>query len=286
MRRIVLALGIAACGGSSGGGAIDAAAHDATIADASAPDANSFPATLDGNRDRLIRTYHARLASIPDVMQMNGLTGNALPDVCALWQALSPSARDVFRTLTHRLEGATLPDQSHALDHVQLLYRLDGGDGSSATDPGACGGEGNRMIMSMDPALHDVWVAVNAGTETLADIAPHADWRQSNDAGGPHAPFDQSDETNDGAPRGQTQYFVDPTGAAATAPLGRRDIEDVTDPYALEFDQDYDCVHASNPACDYVFYGPACAPETSLSGDAIYTMNYGDFEPAWAPSGC
>jgi hypothetical protein len=51
-------------------------------------------------------------------------------------------------------------------------------------------------------------------------------------------------------------------------------------------DQDYDCVHNSNPACSYVFYGPACAPQSSQEGTTIYTQDYGDFEAGWKPSGC
>lgn len=66
----------------------------------------------------------------------------------------------------------------------------------------------------------------------------------SHDLGGAHAPFDISDETDNGAPRGQVQYFSDLTGAAATAPLGRTDLTTLVDPYAREMDQDYDCLHA------------------------------------------
>lgn len=60
----------------------------------------------------------------------------------------------------------------------------------------------------------------------------------------------------------------------------------LVDPYALEMDQDYDCTHNSNPACDYTLYGPGCLPETDQLGTAIYTQDYGDFEPAWKPTSC
>ena len=60
----------------------------------------------------------------------------------------------------------------------------------------------------------------------------------------------------------------------------------VVDPYALEMDQDYDCIHNSNPDCSYTFYGTACAPETNLPGTAIYAASYGDFISSWTPSGC
>jgi hypothetical protein len=286
----VALLFVAACGGSPSHGAADAASADApATADALAPDAG-WPVTLDGARDRLLRTYLARLRSIPDVVQSNGLAGKDLPDVCALWTALDPSAKDVFLTITHRLDGATLADGSHALDHLVRLYRVNGGQGATTSDPGSCGGgEFNRLILSMDPALHAAQLAANThqgGAGDLGDISPGGFWRDSHDLGGPHAPFDLSDETNDGAPRGQTQYFRDPASAAANAPLGRADLETLVDPYALEVDQDYDCAHNSNPGCDYVFYGPACAPETSRSGLDIYTASYGDVEPAWKPTGC
>lgn len=111
-------------------------------------------------------------------------------------------------------------------------------------------------------------------------------WRDSHDAGGPHAPFDLSDETDDDVPRGQTQYFKDPTSTIANTALGRPDIMNVVDPYALEFDHDYDCVHNSNPDCSYVFYGPVCAPESNQPGTALYSAKYGDFISSWIPTGC
>ena len=295
MRLAGSVLVLCACGGSSATIPADARGGDAAIADgapsdATAPDAG-FAATLDGNRDRLIRTYYARLRAMPGVVQSNGLDGGQLADVCALWSALDPSSRAVFLTITHRLEGAALADGSRALDHVTTLYRVNGGQGATTTDAGSCGGgEYNRLIMSQDAALHDAQLAANtrqgAMPFDLADIPAGGFWRDSHDVGGPHAPFDLSDETNDGAPRGQTQYFRDPTSTAANAPLGRADLETLVDPYALEMDQDYDCFHNSNPSCAYVLYGPACAPETSEDGTAIYTAGYGDFEPAWKPSGC
>jgi hypothetical protein len=292
-------LALCACGGAHATNPADARGADATPAaidgalDGAVPDAG-FAATLDGNRDRLIRTYYARLRAMPSVVQSNGLAGGQLADVCALWSALDPSARAVFLTITHRLEGATLADGSRALDHVTTLYRVNGGQGATTSDHGSCGGgEYNRLIMSQDAALHDAQVAANdhqgapqQGVLDLADIPAGGFWRDSHDVGGPHAPFDLSDETNDGAPRGQTQYFRDPSSAVANAALGRADLETLVDPYALEMDQDYDCFHNSNPSCPYILYGPACAPMTSEDGTVIYTQGYGDFEPAWKPSGC
>jgi hypothetical protein len=261
------------------------AAIDAQVTDA------GFAATLDGNRDRLLASYLAYLQSTPTITQSNGLNGAALANVCDLWSTLAPSPQQVFLTITHRLEGSVLADGSHMLDHITKLYRAVGGESASATDPGSCGGgEYNRMIMQQDAQLHTVQLAANADQGAspfdIADIPAGGFWRNSHDLGGPHAPFDLSDETNDGAPRGQTQYFSDVTSTIATSPLGRQDLETLVDPYALEMDQDYDCPHNSNPGCSYTTYGPDCLLETSLPGAQIYTNDYGDFEPTWKPSGC
>ena len=262
------------------------------IVDAPELDAPPIDAPV-GNRDRLIRSYLAYLQSTPSTAQTNGLSGASLTSTCALWTALDPSSQATFLTITARLAGGTLADGSVILDHVTTLYRAVGGDGATATTPGSCGGgEANRLILAMDPALHAVLVTVNtstggsAGARPITDIPTGGFWRDSHDLGGPHAPFDLSDETSDGAPRGQLQFFTDPTGAAATTPLGRVDLTTLVQPYALEVDQDYDCTHNSNPVCDYTLYGPLCAPETTQEGIAIYTATYGDFDPSWKPVGC
>ena len=255
------------------------------------------PPTLDGNRDRLLATYLAYLQAHPGA-QSNGLDGAMLGSVCDLWSRLTPSDRAVYLTLTARMQGSTLgADGSAMLSHVARLYRLVGGQSATATSAGSCGGgEYNRMIMSMDGTLHSALVAANdhkgaAGTGGAFDLAdvPADDtryWRDSHDAGGPHAPFDLSDETQDGAPRGQVQYFRDPSSSAANAPLGRMDLTTLVDPSALEMDQDYDCVHNSNPSCNYVTYGPLCAPEASKLGVDLYEGTYGTVEPTWRPNGC
>jgi hypothetical protein len=280
---------LAACGSPS------ETHDDAAVSDGhhdGAPDAPAvFPATLDGNRERLLATYLAYLETMPTVQQSNGLRGADLHSVCELWTALAPSPHEVFLTITHRLYGSVIADGSHALDHVTKLYRLVGGQDASAASNGSCGGgEYNRMIMQQDAALHDAQVAASthqgAQPFDLADAIGAGYWRDSHDAGGAHAPFDLSDETNDGAPRGQTQYFRDPASTVANTALGRMDLTTLVDPYALEMDQDYDCVHNSNPACDYTFYGPLCAAETTQTGTLIYAAKYGDFAPAWKPTGC
>ncbi|MGZ3439069.1 MAG: hypothetical protein ACXVDD_06125, partial [Polyangia bacterium] len=261
--------------------------------DAAVPPAD----TLDGNRERLLATYLAYLKAHPGA-QSNGLDGATLAGVCDLWSGLAPSGQAVFRTLTARMQGSRLQSDGRSmLGHVAAVYRVVGGQNASAGDPGSCGGgEYNRMILSMDATLHDALVAANThqgaagagGLYDLADVPPGTSrfWRDSHDAGGPHAPFDLSDETESGAPRGQVQYFRDPTSAAAKAPLGRMDLSSLIDPFALEMDQDYDCVHNSNPSCSYVTYGPLCAPMASKVGVDLYESNYGSIESSWRPGGC
>ncbi|MGZ3422293.1 MAG: hypothetical protein ACXWUG_20075 [Polyangiales bacterium] len=264
-------------------------------ADADA-DAPSSADDLSSNRDRLLGTYYTFLKTSVTTPQSNGLSGASVSSVCDVWTKLAPSPRAVFLTLTARMQGSKLRvDGSSMLSHVVKVYRIVGGDGSTATDPGSCGGgEANRMIMSMDAVLQAAQKAASDhkgakqsdGKYDIADASGGTFWRDSHDLGGAHAPFDISDETDQGAPRGQTQYFKDPTSMLAKSPLGRQDLATLVDPLALEMDQDYDCVHNSNPSCSYVTYGPACFPETSKSGTDIYTSKYGSIEPAWKPKDC
>ena len=284
-RKLVVVL--AACGGG-GHGAVDATptADVGTLV----PDA---PPVVLGNRDRLLATYLAFLKTTP-VRQRNGLLGSELPDVCTLWSKLDPSSRATFLTVTARLQGSLLAsDGSPMLDHVTKLYRAVGGDGATATDPGSCGGgEANRLIMQMDADLHKELARANTdhgmtgGQIDIHDIPAGGFWRDSHDLGGPHAPFDLSDETEGGAPRGQVQYFADPASTVANTALGRQDLTTLVDPLALEMDEDFDCAHNSNPACNYTLYGALCAPEANLQGTAIYQQTYGDYGPGFVPHGC
>jgi hypothetical protein len=297
MRWGLTALALVGCASGRGGAADEPdAAHGSGIGDGggsnivdAAPDAG-FALTLDGDRDRLLATYFAWLETQPTVMQSNGLVGSNLHGVCDLWSALDPSSQNTFLTITHRLYGGVLADGSHMLDHIEKLYRVIGGQGGTSGNPGSCGGgEYNRMIMHVDTTLHAAQLAANsdqgASPYDISDLGGDF-WRNSHDVGGPHAPFDLSDETNTGAPRGQTQYFSDPSSTVANAPLGRMDLTTLIDPYAMEMDQDYDCPHNSNPSCQYIFYGPICVPQAQELGTDIYTMNYGDFGPTWKPTGC
>jgi hypothetical protein len=279
---------------ASDGGADLLATSDALLPP---PSDLALPAdTLDANRDRLLTTYLAYLHAHP-AAQSNGLDGS-VASVCQLWSKLDGSSQAVYLTLTARMQASTLgADGTSMLSHVAKLYRLSGGQGASGSNPGSCGGgEYNRMIMSMDATLQKTLVAANAakgqpasnGKPDLVDAPSGGNrfWRDSHDIGGPHAPFDLSDETDNGAPRGQVQYFRDPSSTVAQAPLGRMDLSSLVDPDALEMDQDYDCPHNSNPSCTYVTYGPLCAPQSAMVGVDLYTKNYGTVEPGWHPSGC
>ena len=277
---------LAACGSPS---ALPDGPDGSRRADASTADSAVVVApTLQSNRDRLLADYAAFLRT-RTAPQSNGL-GNTVTSACDVWTGLVPSARDVFLTITHRLDHSQLADTSKMLDHVTHLYRIAGGQNATATDPGSCGGgELNRMIMQQDATLHAAQQIANAhrGAQPydIADANAGGFWRDSHDAGGPHAPFDLSDETNDGAPRGQTHYFSNPSSMLANSALGREDLVDLVDPYALEMDEDYDCTHNSNPACSYTFYGTACAPLASKPGTQIYAEHYGELA-AYAPTGC
>jgi hypothetical protein len=287
---------------ASGDTSVDVEIDSAPMFDATpetlldAPEAAVPADDLGSNRDRLLGTYFDYLKSSVTTPQSNGLSGAIVGSACDLWKKLVPSSQAVFLTLTARLQGSRLRvDGSSMLSHVVKVYRIVGGEGATATDPGSCGGgEFNRMIMSMDPVLQAAQRAASDhkgakqsdGKYDISDAPAGTFWRDSHDLGGAHAPFDISDETDQGAPRGQTQYFADPTSSLAKSPLGRQDLATLVDPFALEMDQDYDCVHASNPSCSYVTYGPACFPEASKSGIDLFTSKYGSIDPGWKPKGC
>jgi hypothetical protein len=274
--------------GSTDGGPTDAGvpALDAGLPDAGAVD------TLDANRTRLLGTYLAFLDQNPTAVQSNGLSGAAVADVCELWSKLDRSAKSVFLTLTHRLQLGRLRDGSSMLWHVRQAYRVVGGQLAQLVPPGGCGHrEYNRLILSIDPTLHAALVAAYdekggaAPARHLAE-ATASFWRETHDDGGPHLPFDLSDETEQGWPRGQVHFFRDPASPLANAPLNRTDLQTLVDPYALEIDQDYDCQHFSNPECLYSTYVDGCFPQLLKKGADLYVASLGDFGPSWRPSGC
>ncbi|MCC6214692.1 MAG: hypothetical protein IT376_07470 [Polyangiaceae bacterium] len=302
------ATGAGGSGGAAGsaGAAGAGAPHDASDADgaegasdgggggaASDAEAGTEDDTLSSNRQRLLWTYLRYLTSTGAPPQSNGVSGSNVASAYEVWERLDASTRATFLTLTARMQGSVVGSTGRSmLSHVVRLYRVVGGEGATASEPGSCGGgEFNRMIVSMEPALHAALLAAAAhqgaaqpgGAFDLADVLPGTAWRDSHDLGGPHAPFDATDETAEGAPRGQTQYFRDPASAVALAPLGRLDLESLVDPYALEIDHDYDCIHASNPLCTYVYYGPLCSPQPSALGVEMYESKYPGNEPFAVP---
>ena len=73
---------------------------------------------------------------------------------------------------------------------------------------------------------------------------------------------------------------------AAVYPFGRTDLASLVDPYLVELDHDFDCLHFSNPLCSYVSLPSSCLPQAAKLGTALYLEGYGDFGAAWAPAGC
>jgi len=270
--------------GSSGDAAKDAPVNTACLGD-----------TLDANRNRLLETYYQFLETV-STPQSNGLSQSNVTSALDVWKQLDPSSQAVFLTITARMQGSVLgTDGSSMLSHITKIYRITGGQGATSTDPGTCGGgEYNRMIMSMDSALHVAQLAASQHQGALqsnneydiSDVVPTSYWRDSHDLGGSHAPFDISDETNGGAPRGQTQYFQDWNSTLAKSPLGRQDLMTLVDPQTIEMDQDYNCPHDSNPLCEYTTYGSLCFPQTSEIGTQIYTDSYGSYGASYSPASC
>ena len=180
LARIVVIGALAAAGWACGSSATTDAPGDDGGTDAGTNDADALPAldaapveasldsavppldTLPANRDRLLGTYLAHLKATPG-KQSNGLDGSKLAGVCELWRALVPSAQGVYLTLTARLQGSRLRvDASSMLFHTTRLYRVAGGDGATTSDPGACGGDGNRMFLSVDETLHHSLLVANS----------------------------------------------------------------------------------------------------------------------------
>lgn len=249
---------------------VDAAEPDAFVRDASPGDTGSIDDVgssdvplvdaalsddLSAHRDRLVATLGAS---------------------CAAWSSLDASARAVFLTITHRLYVSRTPDGLSMLSHVTAVHAVLGGGASGTT----CGGaDNNRVFFSTDAYLHGLLV------DTWNDATPITDgagstWIHTRDAAGPHDPFDASVETDLGLrctllfetsgsmpPTGQAHFFLATpvafTRGTATLPA---------DPFMLEVDQDYNCVHDSNPTCrDF---------------EDRYRTNHGDFVCDWIPSAC
>lgn len=226
-----------------------------------APDAASDSATgelsLSGERDRLIGTLGA--------------------DACATWAGWDESTRAVFLTITHRLFVARTPDGVPALSHLESLSLVLGG-GASGT---SCGGsENNRVFAIMDDVLWRAMLDTAGGATVLTD-ADGTSYVPTRDAAGPHDPFTASIESDRGLrctlifegegsrpPTAQAHFFLE--GDATSVERGPISLP--AHPRMLEIDQDYNCVHDSNPTCrDFA---------------DRYRDNHGDFTCDWTPSTC
>lgn len=211
---------------------------------------------LDAHRDRLLVT---------------------LGEPCATWASFDESQRAVFLTITHRFFLSQTPDGLSMLDHLERVFAVLGG-GSSGT---SCGGsENNRLFLGIDAYLHGLLVDTWNGARAIGD-GGGSTWLRTRDAAGPHDPFDASDESDIGLrctaffedsdsrpPTAQAHFFL----AGSEVPIARGDIMLPADPRMLEIDQDYNCVHDSNPTCrDF---------------EDRYRDHYGDFGCEWVPSAC
>jgi hypothetical protein len=268
---LVALVGFAACDGApasdvdAGADVADRDAAVATVDAASAVDAPAVSVTLADHRDRLFRG--------------NPALGTGA-DVCARWSSLDASRRAVFLTLTHRLFLSRLADDTPVLAEVTAARLILGG-GASGT---SCGGaENNRLFLTISPRLWQALVDTWNGTETIGDGATST-WIHTEDLAGPHDPFTASTETDTGLaclglielsgskpPTAPAHFFLD--GDAVPVQRGPG-IDLPADPYLLELDHDFDCLHQSNPLC----------PGRDFAAE--YVTRYGDFVPTWAPTGC
>ncbi len=238
------------------------------------------PTSTDENRNRLLETLaQLRKAS----------------DRCALWPTLSDVQQGVFLTHTDMLgersclensavtsgpldgSGTCIvasnpcqcaPGSAMALDHVYRLWSVSGNDPTCSCSKEAsgykcCNGgkDWHRTFLSADDHLIARLRAVASGLPA---------WRASTDLIGPHAPFDQSGETERDRPRGQTHFW---STDAKAVPLTRPGVEGVLDPHAVELDNDYNLVHDSSPEGCYGLFGVGC-----VYGRVI-------FKQAWSDAG-
>jgi hypothetical protein len=240
--------------------------------------ATPYTATLKSNRNRLINDWAAR---------------KGYGDACQAWSSLSCPAKGAFLTLTHRLQISILPDWKSPLDHVVGLYSIRGDE-----DWDCHGGDDNRLFVSMDDYLWEAMAWASLGYVTTIDTNGNPDWRPSGDWAGPHYPFDASNETSYGHPRGQLHYWFSDWGFYV--PVCRTDVPCIIDANMMEIDQDYDWNHPSSTECTYDTDGcDMCegawdrAEFDDGPGRMIYARQHPYVEGLtagpnynWAPSGC
>lgn len=238
--------------------------------------ATPYTDSMDANRNRLFAEWASR----------QGQT-----DVCQAWENLNCTAKGAFLTLTHRLQVSYMPDNKTPLDHVDGLYAIVGYDGQ-------CHGDGNRLYLSMDDYLWYAMAYANVGYVTTLDQNGNNYWTQSNDLAGPHDPFDGSNMTSYGHPRGQMHFWLSDYGF--WTPVYRDGVPGIVDPNMLEIDQDYDWNHPSSTECTYdtdgcdtCKSGPNKAGFSDGTGRMIYARQHPHIEGwfagpdyEWAPAGC
>ena len=163
----------------------------------------SEPATVTVTVLGAVLTQH-RERLLADLASRGGRTGG----VCALWNSLNQTKKDVFLWNTHRLQITGM------LSDVTKLYAVYG--------RGGCGGiEHNRTFMAMTPALRDKLVLI--ARDQNRTVLPK--WRETRDLACtwaqivaaftvtilrwecPHQPFTAQIETFKDKPRGQIQFF-------------------------------------------------------------------------------
>jgi hypothetical protein len=141
-----------------------------------------------------------------------------------------------------------------AIDHIFKIWAVNGSDTGCCGGTDCCngGGEWHRTFFSADDALIGHLRDIHSGLP---------EWADSNDFAGPHDPFTQSSETQQGTPRGQT-HFWSADGDATT--LSRNGVEGVSDAHIVEIDNDYNFFHDSNPEGTY----------SSTYGRAVYKRHW------------
>jgi hypothetical protein len=228
-------------------------------------------ATLKANRNRVFADWATR---------------KGYSNTCTAWNSLSKPAQGAFLTLTNRLQISYLPDGSVPLDHVTKLYSIQGDP-----DNDCHGGDDNRIFVSMDDYLWEAMAYANIGYITTIDANGNNDWKTSSDLAGPHSPFDASNETSYGHPRGQVQFWISDNGFYY--PVCRVDLNCVVDANILEMDQDYDWNHPSSTECTYDTDGcdqcEAGANRANFNdgtGRMIYDRQHPGANYNWAPEGC
>lgn len=124
------------------------------------------------------------------------------------WDDLECSQKGVFLTITHRLHTSKIEATNQSLlSLVKELYSIRGMGGTE------CGElPFNRMWMKMDAALLKAFNDQNVkNAQIIFDTNFGTWWKMSEDGffvfGGPHDPFNASDETINDEPRGQAHFF-------------------------------------------------------------------------------